>query len=168
MRKRPAGFTLVELMIVMTLIAIMALSVAPVFRGSLARARADHAARDLFAEIKAAQESAVSEGVEYRVYFDLKKNAYWPARPGVTKDGEWAFLPVDVPGGEAIRLPDRLSIDEVRGRKGDSGTKYLAFFPTGVGDAGEIKMHDEVDRTRRFTIETDGTRASITFPGERR
>ncbi len=168
MRAYRAGFTLVELMIVMTLLAVMALGVAPVFRGSLARARADHAARDLFAEIKAAQESAVSEGVEHRVYFDLKKNTYWPARPGVTEEGERGFLPIEVPGGEAIRAPDRLVIADVKGRKGGAGAVYLAFYPSGVGDAGTIKLVDAADRSRRFTIATNGTRASITFPGDDR
>ena len=169
MHRHRAGFTHVELMIVMTLLAIMALGVVPVFRGSLANARADHAARDLFAEIKAAQESAVSEGVEYRVYFDLKQNSYWPARPGITKEGERGFLPVDVPGGEAIRAPDRLVIDDVKGRRGESrNSVYLAFYPTGVGDVGRIKLYDGADRRRRFVIETNGTRASISFPDEDR
>jgi prepilin-type N-terminal cleavage/methylation domain-containing protein len=158
------GFTLVELMIVMTLIAVLALGVSPIFRGTLARARADHAARDLFAEIKYAQESAVSEGVECRVYFDLKKNAYWSARPGFTKDGEATYLPASLPGEEPVRAPDRLIIDDVRGRKGEAGTKYLAFFPSGVGDAGTIKMHDHADHQRRYEIETSGTRATLKLP----
>jgi len=165
MRPQREGFTLVELMIVMTILAVMALGVAPVFRGSFARARADHAARDLFAEIKAAQESAVSEGVEYRVYFDLKANTYWPAHPGLTKDGELEFVPVATPGEDPIRNPDRLKLAEVKGRKGGpKGAIYLAFYPSGVGDEGRIKMYDEADHKRRFVIETSGTRATMTIP----
>ena len=169
MRRYREGFTLVELMIVLTLLAIMALGVAPVFRGSFARVRADHAARDLFAEIKAAQERAVSEGVEYRVYFNLKENTYWPARPGLSKDGEPGFVPVETPGEDPIRAPDRLVIADVKGRKGGpGGAVYLAFYPSGVGDAGEITLHDKADHQRRYQIETNGTRASLTFPKDDR
>src|SRR6185436_3586966 len=156
MRRR--GFTLVELMIVMTLIAIMALAAMPVFRGTFSTTRADHAARDLFAEMKAAQQGAVTGAVEYRVYFDKKHNSYWSARPGVTKDGRRGYLPVDVPGGESIRVPDRLKISDIKGRKAASGDAYyLAFYPSGACDAGKVTLLDELDRQRKYVIETDGT-----------
>lgn len=35
--------------------------------------------RDLFAAMKRAQSSAVTEATEYRVYFDPEKNRYWTA-----------------------------------------------------------------------------------------
>ncbi len=164
-----AGFTLIELMIVMTILAAMAMSVTPVFRGSFARVRADHAARDLFAEIKAAQESAVTEAVEYRVYFNTKENTYWPARPGVSKDGKRGYFPVDVGGGEAIRDPERIVFGTIKARRGeDSNTEYLAFYPTGISDAGSITLLDEADRSRKYVIETTGTLATIAFPDEGR
>lgn len=167
--RRRAGFTLVELMIVMTILAIMALGVAPVFRTSFSLARADHAARDLFAEIKAAGESAVTAGVEYRVYFDTKNNTYWPARPGVSEDGRTGFMPVDVPGGEPIRVPDRLVFGDITGRRAEGGsTYYLAFYPSGACDAGQVTLFDASDRRRKYVIETSGTRASIAFPETRR
>lgn len=165
MRPCRAGFTLIELVIVITILAAMAMMVTPIFRGSLARARADHAARDLFAEIKAAQESAVSEAVEYRVYFHTKDNTYWPARPGVSKEGEPGYYPVEVPGGDPIRRPDRIVFGAVKGRRGEEqNTEYLAFYPTGVSDAGSVTLIDAADRSRKFVIETTGTQATIAFP----
>ena len=162
---RRTGFTLVELMIVMTLLAVMALAAVPVFRTTFSTTRADHAARNLFAEIKAAQEGAVTGAVEYRIYFDKKHNTYWPARPGVTKEGRRGYLPVDVPGGEAIRVPDRLVFKDVKGRKaGAKDTFYLSFYPSGACDAGKVTLLDSADHRRKYVIETDGARASITFP----
>ena len=72
-----AGFTLLELMVVMTLLVIMSMTVTPVFRGSLSGVRADHAMRDLFAAMKNAQAAAITEAVEYRVYFAPEENSYW-------------------------------------------------------------------------------------------
>lgn len=165
MQRPRAGFTLIELVIVMTILAAMAMTVTPVFRGSFARARADHAARDLYAEIKAAQESAVTEAVEYRVYFDTKANTYWPARPGVSKDGKPGYYPVDVAGGDPIRRPDRIVFGDIKGRRGEQqNTEYLAFYPSGISDAGSITLIDAADRSRKFIIKTTGTQASIAFP----
>ena len=59
-QRQAAGFTLMELMIVTMLIAIMALMVTPIFRGSLSGARADHSMRDLYAAMKSAQAGAVT------------------------------------------------------------------------------------------------------------
>jgi prepilin-type N-terminal cleavage/methylation domain-containing protein len=169
MRRGRAGFTLIELVIVMTILAAMAMTVTPVFRGSFARVRADHAARDLYAEIKAAQESAVTEAVEYRVYFDTKENTYWPARPGVSKDGKTGYFPVEMPGGDPIRRPERVVIDNVKGRRGQQkNTVYLAFYPTGISDLGTITLIDAADKTRKFVIETKGTQATIAFPDQGR
>lgn len=165
MRQYRAGFTLIELMVVVTILAAMAMAVTPVFRGSLARARADHAARDLYAEIKAAQESAVTEAVEYRVYFNLKENTYWPARLGVSKEGKPGYYPVEVPGGDPIRRPDRIEFSGVQGRRGEQqNTEYLAFYPTGISDTGKITLVDAADKSRKFVIETTGTQAIIAFP----
>lgn len=161
-----AGFTLIELMIVVTILAAMAMTVTPVFRGSFARVRADHAARDLFAEIKAAQESAVTEAVEYRVYFNTKENTYWPARPGVSKEGKPGYFPVDVGGEDPIRDPERIVFGPIKARSGEANTEYLAFYPTGISDTGSITLLDEADRTRKYVIETTGTRATIAFPDE--
>jgi hypothetical protein len=111
----------------------------------------------------------VTGAVEYRVYFDTKKNTYWPARPGISKDGRAGFIPVDVPGGEAIRVPNRLVFGGVKGRHADAGdTFYLSFYPNGACDAGRVTLLDSADRRRKYVIETTGTRATLSLPETRR
>ncbi len=162
MTRSRAGFSLIELVIVVTLLAIMAMSVTPVFRGSLGAARADHAARDLFAEIQATQERAVNHVIEYRVYFDTKKNSYWVAHaPFESKED---FNTVGTIEGEIVAVPDRLTISRVKGRDGSRGADYLAFYPNGATDVGEVVLADARDRNREYTIETTGTRVVFVQP----
>ncbi len=162
MRTSRAGFSLIELVIVLTLLAAMAMTVTPVFRGSLASARADHAARDLFAELVSAQERAVTHAVEYRVYFDTKENQYWVAFAPFIARNEYATI--DSIQDEVVAVPDRLEIAKVKGRSAGSGTYYIAFYPHGATDVGEIILADQADRRRVYRIETTGTHIEFHQP----
>lgn len=157
-----AGFSLIELVIVVTLLAVMAMTVTPVFRGSLGTARADHAARDLFAEFLAAQERAVTHVVEYRVYFDVKENTYWVAHGPFI--GSHQYTAIENLEGEITDVPDRLNITDVKGRRGARGTDYLAFYPNGASDVGEVVLTDQRDRRRVYRIETTGARVEFVQP----
>ena len=162
MRRSRAGFSLIELVVVLTLLAVMAMTVTPVFRGSLAAARADHAARDLFAELVSAQERAVTHAVEYRVYFDRKENAYWVAHaPFVGKD---QYESIQTIQDEVVAVPDRLRISKVKGRSAGGSTNYLAFYPHGAIDVGEVLLADASDRRRVYRIETTGTHVELQLP----
>ena len=129
-----AGFTLLELMVVMTLIAVLSLAVTPVFRGSFSSIRADHAMRDLFAAMKSAQSGAVTEAVEHRVYVDLKQSGYWLAHAARTKRGEVRYEPLPGRAGEVVELPDTVQLERPRARQGRDGEYYFSFFPSGACD----------------------------------
>lgn len=156
------GFSLIELVVVLTLIAVMAMTVTPVFRSSLAAARADHAARDLFAEFVSAQERAVAHSAEYRVYFDRKENTYWVAHAPFNAKDEYAVVE-SIQGGVAA-IPDRLTIAKVTGRSAGANTYYLAFYPHGGTDVGEIQLADASDRRRIYRLETTGTHVRFHQP----
>jgi prepilin-type N-terminal cleavage/methylation domain-containing protein len=163
MRSTRAGFSLIELVVVLTLIAVMAMTVTPVFQASLGSARADHAARDLFAELISARERAVTHAVEYRVYFDERENRYWAAYGPFTAKGEMnTATKID---GEIVTVPDRLRITDVRGRRGGaSGTYYLAFYPHGACDVGYVTLTDERDRSRVYRLELTGSGVQMHTP----
>ena len=153
---------MVELVIVVTLFVFFFITVTPVFRGSLGAARADHAARDLFAELTAAQDRAVTHVVEYRVYFNTKQNSYWVAHgPFVGRD---QYNTIENIEGEIVDVPDRLKITDVKGRRGSRGSDYLAFYPNGATDVGEVRLTDARDRQRQYRIETTGTRVEFVQP----
>ena len=70
------GFTLLELLVVVALIATISLSVMPVFISSMHGIQLRNARNDLIAAIRFAQEMAVRESVEYRVYFNSQEHSY--------------------------------------------------------------------------------------------
>jgi prepilin-type N-terminal cleavage/methylation domain-containing protein len=162
MRNARSGFSLIELVVVMTLLAVMAMTVTPVFRGSLAGARADHAARDLFAEFVAAQERAVTHAVEYRVYLDQRKNSYWVAHAPFVSKNEYGTIATMQ--GDVVVVPDRLKISKVSGRSAGGGRYYLAFYPHGGTDVGELLLVDAFDSRSVYRIETTGTRVEFHQP----
>jgi prepilin-type N-terminal cleavage/methylation domain-containing protein len=69
-RQSGGGFTLMELIIVLTIIVIMSAAVVPVFGPSMAKLQRDHAVRDFVATLRYAQERAVTDTREYRLALD--------------------------------------------------------------------------------------------------
>jgi len=84
------GFTLMELIVVMTIISLMTAAVVPIYQGTLTWARNDRAVSQVVSLMKYAQERAVTDSVPYRFYIDDEKGAFWLARQGTDKDGEVA------------------------------------------------------------------------------
>ncbi|MBW2040085.1 MAG: prepilin-type N-terminal cleavage/methylation domain-containing protein, partial [Deltaproteobacteria bacterium] len=70
------GFTVLELAIVLTIIAIMALMVSPNMGEWAARYRIKGGTSDLADTIQLARLKAVSDGVEYRIQLDLDNETF--------------------------------------------------------------------------------------------
>lgn len=165
--ERAEGFTLLELVVVMTLLTIMAMTVTPVFRGSFGFVRGDHAMRDLFAAMKGAQADAVTEAAEFRVYVDVEAEEYWIAREVRDEEDAAGFEVVEGRGGEKVRLPDVLDVVEAQARRGDKrGTYYVGFYPGGSCDVSNLEVAVGGDEGRVYRIETTGTRVTFEAPEE--
>lgn len=74
-KPRRAGFTLIETLIVITLIAILAAVVLPAARSTEVRSL-ESAARILAADLRLARSLAVQYNTEWTVEFDVEHNAY--------------------------------------------------------------------------------------------
>ena len=70
------GFTLVELMITVALIAIMALIAVPAFQRHAINANLKSAARDISSDFMLLKERAISENIKYRIVFNVAGNNY--------------------------------------------------------------------------------------------
>ena len=64
------GFSLIELIVVLTILSLMLGVVVPIYHGSLSRTRSAGATRDFLATMKYAQERAVTDATEHRLYLD--------------------------------------------------------------------------------------------------
>ena len=71
------GFTAVELLIAMALIAVLAAIAVPRFGGAIGRYRADLAARRLVGDLNYARARAISRSTSQDVVFDSTLDRYW-------------------------------------------------------------------------------------------
>lgn len=70
------GFTLVELIVVMTIIGVLSIVAYPYFAGWVVEAEYRKAARDIASALRFARTKAVSCNREFDVVFDLVENTY--------------------------------------------------------------------------------------------
>jgi len=149
------GFTLIELIIVVTILMILSVGVVPVFNGSFATIQADHSVRDVAAIVRFAQERAITDGVEFRLYLYPEENAYGLERFLKMEDEEKVFEPVALQQQEKVQLPRRLTLKTPRAKKESrTGSYYLAFYPSGACDDARINIANTDGKI--FYIDTKG------------
>jgi len=123
-RRRPRGFTLVELMAVILLIAIAMTIVSVSFSKSLRAAKIRAASRDLVAALRYTRGQAIVKGKSQALVLDLDENSY------------------TAPGKGAVKLPEgmnlRLTTAEIEQTGANSGG--IRFFPDGSSTGGNIAV----------------------------
>jgi len=152
-----AGFSLLELVIVLTLLAILSMAVVPVFRGTFVSVAADHGVRDLTATVRYAQERAVTDCTEYRLYLDPEAGEYVVHQlDSIEADRTKVFVPARDRLGQKMRLPENVEMRRPKARKDkETNSYYIAFFPNGACDDAEIVL--ETPNRRRVRIRTEGS-----------
>jgi type II secretion system protein H len=153
-RRGRAGFTLVELMVVIAIIGIMTAMMIPEMTGTLQDALLRSTSRELINVFDLAYSRAVSLNQLRRVRLDEKTGRYLVEKQ-VTENGQDNFVPADdVPGckGELdsriaveFHQPGEISADEnaaapVSGS--DVGGVAISFYPDGTADGGDITLRD--------------------------
>ncbi len=149
-RHTRGGYTLIEMIVVMTIIGLITAGVVPIFQGTLTRVRGDRASRDFVALLKYAQEAAITESTEYRFYMNHEKGTYWLMRAAVDEDGERIFEPVTDAYGARRKLPTGVSMDRPKARQDrDRRAHFIAFYPGGACDYATITIEnaegDDID-----------------------
>jgi len=134
---RRSGFTLLELIVVLAILAGIAALVAPSFSRTVASARLRAAASDIRSTFARARALAVASSRERSAVFDLSRGEF-----GV--DNEAArFLPETIRLGAVLAGGDRRDQGEVRFR----------FFPDGGGDEAEISVTARDGGGLRVTVD---------------
>ncbi len=127
------GFTLIELVLVMAIIAICAMIAAPQLAGST-RARAlPLTATDFVTIARWCRVQAIMDGTQYRLNLDPSTGRWW-----VTKDdgSGVTFAQVTQPMGQEFKIPD--SITMTSKIPPVNGEIYIGFAPGGRSDTGSV------------------------------
>jgi prepilin-type N-terminal cleavage/methylation domain-containing protein len=106
-RSPQPGFTLIELICVMLIIAIMAALIAPSFTKFGASRGLDNAGRRVVALAQYARAQAISQAKTYRLNFDESSGKFWLT---VDDDGSGVFTPPANDWGQSFSMPPGVSI----------------------------------------------------------
>ncbi|MBA4396855.1 MAG: hypothetical protein C0394_05670 [Syntrophus sp. (in: bacteria)] len=126
--RRQAGYTLIELTVVILLIGLMLFLAAPRIRDTLLDDSLKSAARHLAGAAKTLRNEAVREQVDYVLHLDLNNNAFWtyaadmtPEKRSERQKGAYRFPP-DVKIADAYRIGREKQTD---------GDATIVFFKRG-------------------------------------
>lgn len=133
------GFTLMELIVVMALLAIMLVFSVPRLHETLFLDESKTSARWIIGKIRALKEAAVRNKVHYTLHFDLDTAHYWET------DGSMSAEDLESAAMKTKPLPDELKIADieypVRG-KISSGQTAIIFYKNGYSDKALVHVHD--------------------------
>ncbi|MFC5489670.1 GspH/FimT family pseudopilin [Dokdonella soli] len=123
-RKRALGFTLIELMAVIVLLAIALTAVTFSFSKSLQGARIRGASRDLVAALRYTRGQAIVKGEQEVLTLDLDNNSY------------------TAPGKGAVQLPKGMSLRLTTAETEQTGANSggIRFFADGSSTGGRISV----------------------------
>jgi prepilin-type N-terminal cleavage/methylation domain-containing protein len=116
------GFTLIEIIVVVALIAMLSTIILPDFKSNLRDYRLNIAARQMAQNIRLVQQKAMSEGVPWRIVFHSSSNNY--------KINQGFKL------WKQVNLPDGVEFVYI-----GFSEKTLTFYPSGAAvPAGTVKL----------------------------
>jgi len=170
----PAGFTLIEIMAVMLLIALLATFLLPDF-GILSRVKLRHEAETLGATLELARARAVMTGKPHRMVLDLDARRYhleWevetldeplsnagsefapPPRLMAAPSAERSFEPIPTQSGRATSLEEPISFEEIETSEGvlSQGSVYILFNRDGTTVPTTIYLTDGDNNRRALEV----------------
>lgn len=136
------GITLLELLVVITLIAILGALVYPSFGNALSNLRLRGMARETVALCRLARYDAVTHRQPYRLAADLEQNQF-----RVTDSAQQVVKELDLPSGIRIFQVQVLS------ENSPADASELYFFPNGAAEPGSITLRDEGGRSVRIVVD---------------
>lgn len=152
------GFTLIELMVVMTIIGVTAAVIIPEMGGTLEDALLRSSSRDLTGMFDLASSQAISRNQTYRVHFERSTGRYQLEAQKQDPYGRPAFVPMhDVYGAEGTldnRINFELRAQEASPEEAGPDTppnaagemammdEAIGFYPDGTADARDVILRD--------------------------
>jgi len=154
-RERRAGFTLIELILVMVVIFTLATIIAPRFSDSFPSLQVRTSTERLFAWARKARSDAALTGSRQRLILDSAKKKFWleyEARP-IKEPGK--FTKLTGAWGEGW-IPDEVSFETIEGAETDpnnSAVRYLEFRPDGTSSEATVILSNENGDRQTLRVE---------------
>jgi len=127
-RQRARGFTLIEIMAVLGIIALIMGVAAVSFAGRLEKLKISNAAKDVMSALRMTRSKAIVSRTEQALEVDLEART------------------VTVPGRDAVQLPEQIEMGLVTASTEVSSDKVgrIRFFPDGGSTGGKVTLATEV------------------------
>jgi len=162
-RRGAGGFTFLELIVVLSILAVLTAIIVPVFGDSVTAMKRRSARGDFVAQLYFVQELAVRESREMRLYIDTRRGAYWIEGwvSGHGDDKIFEALANHSQGGVRY-FPEQIKIGRIQART-DRGRKvhYIAFLPTGACDKASLQFANGARGEGSTTIATTGVLGGV-------
>lgn len=143
------GFTLVEIMIVLVIMGIMAAIAVPNLKTYMAQRRLNGAVRQVFGDLMAARQRAITENRNIGVVFSSNNHSYTifadTDNDGIADSGEAVLQTRDI-------YPDYYDVWV------DGQGRLVAFYPNGMGRNPEINfgLSGQTARSIHIDVSTAG------------
>lgn len=160
--RRP-GFSLLELLVVLVIIAVASAVVVPRLAGSLSGVSLRSAAKRAAASMRYARSRAAGEKLPWRAVLDFEHKEIRVEPVPVGDAAEAGEKEAKAGARESKRIPLPGGVRLVKASSGeleaDAGTFEITFFPSGGSSGGEVVLADE--RGRRYALDVDFITGSV-------
>jgi len=139
-RQGRRGYTILELVLVLAILAMALAAVAPSLSGFIAGRKAEEAAARFLALTHYARSQAVTDGLEYELVVDSKEGKWWLR----TLDGE-ETQEVDGAFGKVFEAPEGVAVEsDIAASEGEQVIRFDPSGRSGVGTVRFVGVQNEV------------------------
>ncbi len=143
------GFTLIELIVVMTLISIMLFFAMPRFRKTVVSDGGKKAARQIMMQVPLLKDKAVREQKCFKLHIDLESNRVWATDESMSEDALSQAEESAFEAAPGIRFTD---VEYPQTGKISGGIAVISFYKKGYSDKAIIHIDDEDSEIRRSLL----------------
>ncbi|MBF0226090.1 MAG: GspH/FimT family protein [Desulfobacterales bacterium] len=142
------GFTLIELIVVLIIIAVSSALVAPRFLSSFSNINLRTAVKKISASLRYARNIAISQKKNIKVVFDLENKKVFISSETTRIFSDIDEMQKNDPEFRFYSLPDGVSIKNTN----EINFFEVIFFPKGSNTGGEIMLENEHGKTITIKI----------------